>query len=121
MPKNCRVTGTARLIQVIVRAWELTNAQTSSLLAYRNEAASALLDGGMTFAGDDDRADRLTILYSIHSSLADLFVEKKDEARWIRDRLPILENLSPLDYMLENQIPGMLRVQELVQRQMAHR
>jgi hypothetical protein len=74
----------------------------------------------MSFAPNADRSDRLRIMYSIHAILANLFVNPADEARWLRNQLPLLGNLSPLEYMLRNRIPGILRVQEIVERGMAN-
>ncbi|HVB78986.1 MAG TPA: antitoxin Xre/MbcA/ParS toxin-binding domain-containing protein [Candidatus Binataceae bacterium] len=117
-----RVTGPVRLIQVLARAWALSNAELAALLAYPSETLiPGLLEGRVTFAPDSDRADRVRIMYSMHATLADLFVDGENEARWLRDRLPILENLSPLECMLQKRIPGMLMVQDLVERKMANR
>ena len=117
-----RVTGPVRLIQQIARAWSLTNSELANLLAYPSETlVPALLEGRMTFATETDRGDRVRIMYAIHSTLADLFVDASDEGRWLRDRLAILENMSPLALMLQKRIPGMLAVQDLVERRMANR
>ena len=117
-----RVTGPVRLIQQIARAWSLTNSELASLLAYPSQTwVPALLEGRMTFATETDRGDRVRIMYAIHSTLADLFVDASDEGRWLRDRLAILENMSPLALMLQKRIPGMLAVQDLVERRMANR
>jgi len=117
-----RVTGPVRLIQQIARVWSLTNSELANLLAYPNVTlVPALLEGRMTFATETDQGDRVRIMYAIHSTLADLFVDASDEGRWLRDRLAILENMSPLAYMLQKRIPGMLAVQDLVERRMANR
>ena len=117
-----RVTGPVRLIQQIARAWSLTNSELANLLAYPSETlVPALLEGRMTFATETDRGDRVRIMYAIHSTLADLFVDASDEGRWLRNTLEILENMSPLAYMLQKRIPGMLAVQDLVERRMANR
>lgn len=117
-----RVTGPVRLIQVISQAWGLSNQELANLLAYPNKTLiPALLEGRMTFVPNPDRADRLRIMYSVHATLADLFVDGAHEARWLRDRLPILDNLAPLECMLQRRIPGMLMVQDLVERRMANR
>ena len=117
-----RVTGPVRLIQQIARAWSLTNSELANLLAYPSETlVPAVLEGRMTFATETDRGDRVRIMYAIHSTLADLFVDASDEGRWLRDRLAILENMSPLALMLQKRIPGMLAVQDLVERRMANR
>jgi len=115
-----RITGPVRLIQAISRSWALSNSELANLLAYSNEMLiPALLEGRMTFAPNTDRSDRLRIMYSIHAFLANLFVNPADEARWLHDQLPLLGNLSPLEYMLRNRIPGMLRVQEVTERGMS--
>jgi hypothetical protein len=117
-----RVTGPVRLIQQIARAWSLTNSELANLLAYPSETlVPALLEGRMTFAIEPDRGDRVRIMYAIHSTLADLFVDASDEGRWLQDRLAILENMSPLEYMIQKRIPGMLAVQDLVEHRMANR
>ena len=117
-----RVTGPVRLIQQIARAWSLTNSELANLLAYPSQTlVPALLEGRMTFATETDQGDRVRIMYAIHSTLADLFVDASDEGRWLRDRLAILENMSPLAYMLQKRIPGMLELQGLVERRMANR
>lgn len=117
-----RVTGPVRLIQQIARAWSLTNSELANLLAYPSETLiPALLEGRITFATETDRGDRVRIIYAIHSTLADLFVDASDEARWLRDKLAILENMSPMGYMLQKRIPGMLAVRDLVERRMANR
>jgi hypothetical protein len=117
-----RLTGPVRLIQVVARAWALSNTELAALLAYPTETLiPGLLEGRMTFAPDSDRTDRVRIMYSIHATLADLFVDGEHEARWLRDRLPILDNLSPLECMLQRRIPGMVLVQDLVERRMANR
>lgn len=116
-----RVTGPVRLIQAISRSWALSNSELANLLAYSSEMlVPALLEGRMTFVPNTDRSDRLRIMYSIHTILANLFVNPADEARWVHDQLPLLGNLSPLEYMLRNRIPGILRVQEVVERGMAN-
>jgi len=116
-----RITGPVRLIQAIARSWALSNSELANLLAYPSEMLMpAVLGGRITFAPNTDRSDRLRIMYSIHAVLANLFVSPADEARWLHDQLPLLGNLSPLEYMLRNRIPGMLRVQEVTERGMAN-
>jgi hypothetical protein len=117
-----RITGPVRLIQQIARAWSLRNSELANLLAYPSETSvRELLEGRRTFATETDQGDRVRIMYAIHSTLADLFVEASHEGRWLRDRLAILEDMSPLEYMLRKRIPGMLAVRDLVERRMANR
>ncbi len=93
------------LIRVISKSWGLTDLEVANLF----EHSSADMD------------DRVRILYSIHASLADLFVQEADEARWLRDPLPILGNISPLECMLGDGITGIARVQDIVELGMANR
>jgi hypothetical protein len=117
-----RITGPVRLIQQIARAWSLTNSELANLLAYPSETSVLeLVEGRRTFATETDQGDRVRIMYAIHGTLADLFVDASHEGRWLRDRLAILEDMSPLAYMLRKRIPGMLAVRDLVERRMANR
>jgi hypothetical protein len=117
-----RITGPVRLVQQIAHAWSLTNSELVNLLAYPSEGlVSALLDGRITFWPETDRGDRVRIMYFIHSTLADLFVEPAQEGRWIREPLDDLEGMSPLDCMLKNRILGMLMVRAFVEQRLANR
>jgi uncharacterized protein (DUF2384 family) len=58
-------------------------------------------------------------LYLMHVTLADLFVDAADEAQWLRDPLPILDDLSPLEHMRRGS-DGIARVEEMVQRMAGH-
>lgn len=121
-PLRGRITGPVRLIEVVRTAWALSETQLAQLLAYPSvELIGRLLQGGITFRTESDQGDRVRIMYRIHSTLAGLFINPADERRWLRDRTDILDRLSPLDYMLEHRIPGMLRVEELVERRLANR
>jgi hypothetical protein len=122
-PENLqgRITGPVRLVQEITRAWSLANSELVNLLAYPSEGlVSALLDGRITFWPETDRGDRLRIMYFIHSTLADLFLEPSHEGRWMREPLDDLERTSPLEYMLRERIPGMLTVRAFVEQRLAN-
>jgi hypothetical protein len=84
----------AYLATAIAEAWRLDEDQTTILFS------------------DDTR---VRLLYGLHATLADLFVDPADEARWLRDKLPALEGLSPLEDMLSGKY-GLVRVHDLVER-----
>lgn len=117
-----RITGPVRLMQRVTNVWNLSSAELASLLAYPSETMSeALLEGRLTFSADTDRADRARLMYEIHSILADLFVDSVDEGRWIRERSPVLEDMSPLELMLKKRIPGMVHLLSVVESRLANR
>lgn len=117
-----RITGPVRLVQEVTRAWSLNSSELMTLLAYPSEElVSGLLDGRITFWPESDRGDRLRLMYFIHSTLADLFVNPADEGRWMRAKLADLDDLSPLEYMLQKRIPGMVALRAFVEQRLANR
>ena len=117
-----RITGPVRLLQEVTEAWSLSLSELMTLLAYPSERlVSGLLDGRITFWPESDRGDRLRLMYFIHSTLADLFVNPADEGRWMRGKLADLDDLSPLEYMLQGRIPGMVALRAFVQQRLANR
>ena len=121
VPKG-RLTGPVLLIEQVARAWTLSMEELSKLLGYPTQRlAEELMRGQLTFVGDEDRADRARLLYLIHYTLSDLLVESRDERDWIRNPLPTLGNVSPLDYMVSHRIPGMVAIREYVERRLANR
>jgi hypothetical protein len=117
-----RVTGPVRLIQQVARAWVLTDQELAFLLAYPSrQLAAELLAGQLTFSGNEDRDDRARLMYLIHSTLVDLFVDSYQEGRWIRAPNVLLNNEAPLQVMIKRRIPGMLAVRDVVEHSLAHR
>lgn len=109
------MTGPVRLIRAISRAWALGTSDLAALLAYPETLMPDLLEGRTAFVPNADTANRLRIMYFTHAELADIFLEAADEARWLRDVLPLLGNLSPLDCMLRNGIPGIVQVGQVAE------
>jgi hypothetical protein len=119
---NGRITGPVRLLQEVTKAWSLNPSELMNLLAYPSEGlVCGLLDGRITFWPESDRGDRLRLMYFIHSTLADLFVNPADECRWMRTRLADLDDLSPVEYMLQKRIPGMVALRAFVEQRLANR
>jgi hypothetical protein len=76
------LTGPVRLIQSLARAWSLSNDELASLLAYPSRLfVEELLGGRLAFGDNADRADRARLMYLIHDTLSDLFVDPQDEQR----------------------------------------
>lgn len=119
---QARVTGPVRLIQRVATAWSLNNQELANLLAYpASRFAGEVLAGRLMFSDNEDRADRARLLYLIHDTLSDLFVDPQDEKWWIRSPLLELGNVAPLNYMLAHRIPGMTTVREFVEQRLANR
>jgi len=119
--QQIRLTGPVRLIQRVAQAWSLTNDELAELLAYRDpHRATELLRGTLPLR-DADREDRARLMYLIHETLADLFVDLADECRWMRTPLPLLDGFAPLEYMIARRIPGMVSVHELIEQRLANR
>jgi hypothetical protein len=117
-----RVTGPVRLIQVVAGAWAMTNDELASLLAYPSpQLAGDLVAGRLTFGGNEDRQDRVRLIYLIHSTLSDLFLNPDQERRWVRAPHSLLNGETPLNVMLVRRIPGMITVREIVERHLANR
>jgi hypothetical protein len=117
-----RITGQVKLIQSVARAWDTNDDELARLLGYQSPAyIRDILEGKRTFAGNEDRFDRARIMYKIHSTLARLFVDATQEAKWIRVPNIGLQNISPLDCMLSRRIPGMVAVLQYVELDVALR
>ena len=119
---HARITGPVRLIQQVAKAWSLSQQELAILLAYStSRAVDDLLAGRLMFDDHDDRADRARLLYLIHDTLSDLFIEPRDEETWIRSPLQQMGNIAPLRYMLTRRIPGMVTVRDFDEQRLANR
>jgi hypothetical protein len=87
--------------RALTRAWRLTDAEATVLWG--------------------EKPDRLRLLYELHATLAALFVNPADEPRWLRDPLPVLEGLSPLADMVQNDRWGLVRVHDVVEHMAGRR
>ena len=87
--------------QALTQAWRLTDAEATVLWG--------------------EKPDRLWLLYELHATLGALFVNPADEPRWLRDPLPVLEGLSPLADMVQNDRWGLVRVHDVVEHMAGRR
>jgi hypothetical protein len=116
-----RLSGPVRLILHVARAWALTNSELAALLAYQDPNLVPDLLHGIRPLRGPDREDRARLIYLIHETLSDLFVNPDDEGRWIRAPLAMLDGSSPLSYMIAHRIPGIVALRELVEQRLANR
>jgi hypothetical protein len=111
-----RRTGPVQVLSKIAKDWRLSNHELAGLLAYPDsQNAADLLEGSISLRGAD-REDRVRLLYGIYRVLSSLFSEPSHQQGWLRGATEYLNNTSPLEFMLERRIPGMVSVQSLVER-----
>jgi hypothetical protein len=114
-PMKGRRTGPVKVLSKIAKDWRLSDSELASLLAYPDsQSAADLLDGSLSLRGPD-REDRVRLLYGIYRILSSLFPPERQQA-WLRGPNQYLSDKSPLDFMMERRIPGMVSVQTLVER-----
>jgi Protein of unknown function (DUF2384) len=111
-----RRTGPVQVLSKIAKDWQLSDAELARLLAYRDlQSAVDLLDGRISLR-DADREDRVRLLFRIYRILFSLFPEPACQQAWLRGANQNLHNKSPLEFMMERRIPGIVSVQNLVER-----
>jgi hypothetical protein len=116
---KARRTGPVQVLRKIANDWQLSLTELAGLLAYSNsQSAAELLDGRRSLR-NPDREDRVRLLYRIYRVLSSLFSEVPRQQAWLRASNPSLRNKSPLEFMTEGRIPGMISVQNLVERLVA--
>jgi Protein of unknown function (DUF2384) len=118
-PMKGRRTGPVQVLGKIATDWQLSYAELASLLAYPDgQSAAELLDGRASLR-NPDREDRVRLLYRIYRVLSSLFPDVGRQQAWLRATNENLRNKSPLEFMMERRIPGMISVQNLVERLVA--
>src|SRR5262249_21109565 len=116
---KARRTGPVQVLGKIANDWQLSHAELASLLAYPDsQSAEDLLDGRASLR-NPDREDRVRFLYRIYRILSSAFPEVAQQNAWLRAKNENLRKKSPLEFMMERRIPGMISVQNLVERLVA--
>jgi uncharacterized protein (DUF2384 family) len=114
--KAGRITGPVRVLRKITDDWGLSRHEVARLLAYpEDKIADNLLDGIVTLR-EQDREDRVLLMYQIYRVLSSLFPEQENQRKWLRAPNQFLNGQNPLDVMLTKRIPGMVLVRNLVDR-----
>jgi hypothetical protein len=116
---KARRTGPVQVLSKIANVWQLSHTELASLLAYPDSQSAAELLDGRTSLRNPDREDRVRLLYRIYRVLSSAFSEVAQQQTWLRTANPNLHNKSPLEFMMERRIPGMISVQNLVERLVA--
>jgi hypothetical protein len=111
-----RRTGPVQILSKIAKDWQLSDAELARLLAYPDSQSAVDLLDGRTSLRDADREDRVRLLFGIYRILFSLFPEPARQQAWLRGANQNLHNKSPLEFMIERRIPGMVSVQNLVER-----
>jgi hypothetical protein len=115
---KARRTGPVQVLSKIANDWQLSHTELASLLAYPDSQSAADLLDGRASLRNPDREDRVRLLYRIYRILRSVFSEV-DRQTWLRTANPNLHKKSPLEFMMERRIPGMISVQNLVERLVA--
>jgi Protein of unknown function (DUF2384) len=116
---KARRTGPVQVLGKIATDWQLSYAELASLLAYPDSQSAADLLDGRASLRNPDREDRVRLLYRIYRVLSSLFPDVARQQAWLRATNENLRNKSPLEFMMERRIPGMISVQNLVERLVA--
>ena len=113
---SSRLTGPIQVLARIVAAWGLTSEECAALLDYTHAGeAENLLNGRLTLRGRD-REERVRQIFAIHAVLKALFQNPETEPLWLRAASPDLSGLSPLAFMIERGLLGMVIVRNVVDR-----
>jgi uncharacterized protein (DUF2384 family) len=111
-----RITGPVRVLMRIAREWRLSRDELANLLAYPEiQIVDDLLNGRVSLR-EDDREDRVRLMYQIYRILVRVFADPAIQSRWLRSPNPLLSGRVPLDVMRIDRIPGMILVRNLVDR-----
>ncbi len=114
-PKGRR-TGPVQVLSKIVKDWQLSDGELAVLLAYSNAQSAADLLAGRISLRDPGREDRVRLMYHIYRVLPSIFPEASLQQAWLRGTNPNLSDKTPLEFMMQRRIPGMVSVQNLVER-----
>ncbi|WP_212354304.1 MbcA/ParS/Xre antitoxin family protein [Bradyrhizobium jicamae] len=104
----------------VCERWQIGTAKQIALLGYADDefAGGQILSGRAR--GAQDVKDRVGYMVAIAVGLRALFNNNtSSERRWLEMPRPEIGNKSPLDYMAEGRMVGMMQVRELVDRERA--
>lgn len=119
--KQDTLSGPVRLLRRISEAWHLTDDEFRTVMGYSEPRFAKDLMSGLRLLEAGDQEDRVRLLWMIHDTLADLFVDPEDESRWLRGPLDAFKGQSPLAFMMSRRIPGMIEVRAFVEHRLANR
>ncbi len=95
----------------LFKHWELKNEEECNLLGGISSAQLAKFKKGTAFISGRDNIERVGNLLGIHKNLRILYPYNRDIVyKWIKGRNLKLQNLSPLDTMLEYGYIGIAQI-----------
>lgn len=99
----------------LFKHWNLKNEQERNLLGSISSAQLNKLKRGAAHISGRDAIERVGNLLGIHKSLRILFPHNREVVyKWVRSRNKKLDNLTPLDVMLEHGYIGIAQIRLFV-------
>ncbi len=111
-----RLSGPVKFVQSLLKTWGLTQDDALPLLGFEDsdrQYVSNLLNGNVALSGRDVK-DRITYLLEIRKTLSALFLNEEVENEWLREKHAMLNNIAPMELMLEGTMENLLLVKEYV-------
>lgn len=101
-------------VMALFNHWGLKNDEECNLLGGISPAQLAKLKKGTAFVSGRDAIERMGNLLGIHKNLRILYPYNREVVyRWIKGRHQKLEQLTPLNVMLENGYLGIAQIRRL--------
>ncbi len=116
LPPQGQLSGPVKFIQSLLKTWRLTQDDAAPLLGFEDSdrhRVSNLLKGRAVLSGRDVK-DRIAYLLQIRKTLSALFLNEEVENEWLREKHSILNNIAPMELMLEGTMENLLLVKEYV-------
>jgi hypothetical protein len=107
----------AKMVTALFDHWQLSTAQQCELLGLSPETRSTLTRyrAGQPLGPHRDLLERVGNLLGIHKSLRLLYPHNRELAyRWPTARNRALDNLAPVEVMIEHGLPGIITVRNYV-------
>jgi len=111
-----RLTGPVQVLKRIFATWDLSRQEIAAILAYFDPILAENVLAGVTTLRGLDREDRTRLVYQIYRVLSSLFPDQENQRKWLRLPNPLLNGRSPLSVIIQDRIPGMILVRDLVDR-----
>ena len=111
-----RLTGPVQFVVALIDAWRLDRKSAVSLLGFESgdlRHVDELLNGRAPLKGRDAK-DRIVHLFEIRRTLSALFRSLDVENAWLRESHSLLDDLSPMNLLLEGSMGNLLLVKEYV-------
>lgn len=113
-----------KILMRLLNEWDLSTAHQLRLLGLRETSRNMLIkyrNLESVIPYEQDKLDRVALLFAIYKNLYDLFPENKHlRQSWVKRKNKHLENKKPLDLMLEKGIFGFAYVMRYLDLQKVH-